>query len=453
VYYFADGASVIELLCAFVALQSGPDDLIVLTHGGRKLAGRVTQDGAFTRVDTPLGPERLPTKDVAAVFRSPAEAAEQAQGRFRTAKAAYAQAETMDVANPLRNEKLQLAIEQAQAAAAVYRALETHFGSDASLQIPKNVQVLQQFIRLCRGSSTSDLAGAPASRGPLLPLVAAEFKAPTADDALERPWELSTPLAPGLADRARDLENPDPERRIEAARALLHPPSAEHQAALLKLLEVERDPAVVRVLGGGLGLLDAGSLLKSLGWAKKAEAGPKQGIVMGLARTSGDRAAFDFVASWFVESPPDRNEERALFAGAFRQFQAWSVPWLKELLTKHRQPKLQIEILRQMGVVGDKTFGTLLVKALPAYGREASVALQKIGKPVVPFLMEGTKSNDPDQRQACLGLLRRITGVNGINMSHFEKWWDENRKAVLEQDAARQDDPVTPADFNGFEGR
>ena len=434
-----------DILCALLTL-AGADDLTVLTHDGRKLAGPVRTDGAFTVV----GAVRVPTKDVAAVFRAPAEAAEQAQEKFRTAKAAFARAETLDAADPLRNDQLHLAIEQAQTAAGVYRALAAHYGDDPALQAAKQLQVIQQFVRLCRGSSTSDLAGAAVVRGPLVPLVDVEFKAPEAVDGPGRPWVLAAPLAAGLAERAKDLDNPDAARRLEAAQALLHPPSPEHLPALLKLLEAEREAELIRALGDGLGLMEPGPLLKALAWAKKAEAGPKAAIVMGLARSAGDRPAFDFVAGWFVENPPDHPEERALFAGAFRQFQAWSVPWLRELLTKQRAPKMQLEILRQMGVVGDKSFAPLLVKAIVAYPRDATAGLLKIGKPAVPYLMEGTKSPDPDQRQPCLALLRRITGVNGINMGHFEKWWDENRKAVAEAEAARAADPITPADFAAY---
>lgn len=426
-------------------LLAGAQDLTVLTHDGRKLAGPVRAEGAVTVV----GAERVPTKDVAAVFRLPAEAAEQAQARFRTAKEAFAAAEALDVADPRRNDQLHLAIEQAQAAAGIYRALGTHYGEDAAIGAARNLQIIQQFLRLARGSSTSDLAGTAVAKGPLLPLVEFEVKAPEAVEAADRPWALATPLGPGLAERAKDLEHVDAERRLEAAKALLHPPSPEHLPALLKLLEAERDAEVIAALGAGLGRVEPGPLLKSLGWARKA-GGPKAEIAMGLARAAGDRPAFDFVAAWFVESPPDRNEERALFGAAFRQFQAWSTPWLRELLTKQRAPKMQVEILRQMGVVGDKAFAPLLVKAIVAYPREATVGLQKIGKPAVPYLMEGTKSPDPDQRQPCLTLLRRITGVNGINMGHFEKWWDENRKAVAEAEAARAADPVTPADFAAY---
>jgi hypothetical protein len=313
--------------------------------------------------------------------------------------------------------------------------------------------VLQLFMRLCRGASTSDLAGESTAKGPLIPLVAAEFKAATSEEAPERPWAIDAPLAAGLAERARDLENPDAERRLEAVRALLHPPSHEHFPAVLKLLEAEADLEIVRAIGDGLGDFDPGPAVKSLGWAKKAPPGPKRAIAVSLARAAGDRSAFDFLASWFAESPPETPADRALFAGAFRQFQPWTTPWLRELLTKHRQPKLQIEILRQMGVVGDKAFGGLLVKALPAYPRDASIALRKLGKPGVPFLMEGARSTEPGLRQPCLALLRAITGVNGINMGHFEKWWDENRKAVLEEEAALRGEAVTAADFEAFETR
>ena len=71
--------------------------------------------------------------------------------------------------------------------------------------------------------------------------------------------------------------------------------------------------------------------------------------------------------------------------------------------------------------------------------------------PAVPFLMEGARSTEPGLRQPCLALLRAVTGVNGINMGHFEKWWDENRKAVLEEEAASRAEAVTAADFEAFE--
>lgn len=425
------------MMAALLALLLSQDSATVLTRSGKKLSGPVVQEGAFTRV----GADRVPAADVLAVYRTPAEAVAQAEERFRVAKAAFAEAEKLDVAHPERNDKLRLAIEQAQAASALYQAIES----------AREIQVLQQFIRLCRGTSTSDLAGeAAAAKGPRIPLVSAEFKAAPPEEApADRPWVLEAPLAPGLGERAKDLLNPDPARRLDAVKALLHPPAQEHVAALLKLLEAETEAGIVRAIGDGLGLFDPGPLVKTLGWARKAPA-PKRAIVVGLVRAAGDRPAFDLLAGWFAEAPPETHAERALFAGAFRQFQAWSTPWLRELLTKQRQPKLQIEILRQMGVVGDKAFGGLLVKALPAYPKDAAVALRKLGKPGVPFLMEGARSTEPGLRQPCLALLRSVTGVNGINMGHFEKWWDENRKAILEEEAAGRG-PVVAADFEAFD--
>lgn len=423
------------MTAVLLAFLLGQESATVLTRSGKKLSGPVAQEGAFTRV----GDERVPAAEVLAIYRSPAEAVAQAEDRFRVAKAAFAEAEKLDVAHPARNDKLRLAIEQAQAASALYQALES----------AREIQVLQQFIRLCRGTSTSDLAGEAAAKSPRIPLVFAEFKAAPPEDAPGRPWVLEAPLAPGLGERAKDLLNPDPERRLEAVQALLHPPAQEHAAALLKLLEAETEAGIVRAIGDGLGLFDAGPLVRTLGWARKAPPA-KRAVVVGLVRAAGDRPAFDLLAGWFAEAPPETHAERALFAGAFRQFQAWSTPWLRELLTKQRQPKLQIEILRQMGVVGDKAFGGLLVKALPAYPKDASVALRKLGKPGVPFLMEGARSTEPGLRQPCLALLRSVTGVNGINMGHFEKWWDENRKEILEEESAGRE-PVVAGDFEAFD--
>ena len=44
----------------------------------------------------------------------------------------------------------------------------------------------------------------------------------------------------------------DAAKRLEAVKAVSHPPAAAHLATLLKVLESEHDPAVLKVLTDGL---------------------------------------------------------------------------------------------------------------------------------------------------------------------------------------------------------
>jgi hypothetical protein len=445
-------------LILLAALLQADPDRTVLTKSGRKITGRVEQGADGVTVRTPLGVERVPAGEVACVFRLPADGARQADERYREAKRVFEEAERLDVAHPARNEKLARAIDGALWASSVYRLLDEHYPAETSLQAGKNVQLIQQFVRICRGASSSEVAGgaAPPKAAALVPLDAFDYSWEPPAEA-PRPWVHAAELGPGLGAYARDLESPDAPKRLAAVGRLLHPPSPEHLPELLKLLEAETDPAIVRAVGDGLGIYDAAPLLRSLAWTRTSKDPVKRAVAFTVARAAGDRPAFDFLSAWFADDPPDSHAERAQFASAFRQWEAQSVPFLKDLLVKRRDARLQTEILRQMGVVGDKSFGILLIKAIPSFPKDAVTSLLKLGKPALPIIMEGAKSHEQETRRQCIWILRRLTGVNGINLDHFEKWWAEHRKEVLEQEAAdRAKDrklgfPVEAADFAAYD--
>jgi hypothetical protein len=391
--------------------------------------------------------------EVGAVFGDVFEAVRQADGQFKEAKQLFEEAQRLNEADPLRNQKILVAIERAQMAATTYRLLEPHYRSESFAFLGKNLQIMMQFVRLCRGAATSDLAGpALAPRAGPIPLIEARFELPSFQESAPT-WLHDKPLGPGQDAVAKDLEHPDPALRLAALRRLLHPPAPDHLADFLRILEREKSPEMVKAIAEALPLFDAAGSLKSLAWVRREADPAKRDAVLAIARASNDRAGFDFVLDWFTESPPTTHPDRAAFASAFRQYQATSVPQLRELLTKQKAPKLQIEILRQMGAVGDKAFAPMLIKAIPAYPRDAVASLLKIGKPALPTVIEGARSNDPDTKRICIALCRKITGVQQINLDHFEKWYIANRKAVVEEEAeraqaaAKNGYAVNPLDF------
>jgi hypothetical protein len=169
----------------------------------------------------------------------------------------------------------------------------------------------------------------------------------------------------------------------------------------------------------------------------KRETDPaRRGAALAILRSAGDRAAFDFLMDWFEESPPAAHPDRAAFASAFRQFHALAIPQLKELLTKNRNPKVQTETIRQLGVIGDKAAGPMLLKTLGSYTKDSAVSLLKLGKPAIPTLIEGARSHEAETHRVCSFFLRKLTGVQQQNLAPFETWWAMNRKSVQDDEKA-----------------
>jgi hypothetical protein len=275
---------------------------------------------------------------------------------------------------------------------------------------------------------------------------------------VERKWIYKEDLGPGLGALAQDLLNPEAPKRLEAVKFLSHPPAAAHLATLLKLLESERDPAILKILADGLGWQDPAVVLKSFAWAKREADPGRRAIAFSVARAANDRSAFDFLLDWFADQAPAKHEDRAAFGAAFRQYHAWSGTQLRDLLTRQRNPKLQMEILRQLGAVGDKASAPLLVKALSSYPRDAVVSLLKLGKPAVPAIIEGSRSEQAEMRRLCIWLLRKITGVNtSFNTVTFENWWVANKKQIADdektwwEEQAKHQYTILPAFFAPYD--
>jgi hypothetical protein len=410
-------------------------DTVLITKKGEKFEGPVSRDGSDYVVQTLTGPRRFPEAEVGLTFENLRDVMQKADDRFREAKRLYEEASQLEESNPGRNQKLALAIEVAQRAVSVYQTLQPHYVGQSYASIPGSIQVMMQFIRLCRGAATTDVVVGGGAKTPSVSLEEPAFTF-TPPAAANRPWVLTAELGPGLGAALADLSNALPERRLEAVKRLTHPPSPLHLSGLLKLLEAERDPAVLKALSDGLTFMDPATVLKSLGWARKETESARRAAAFAILHASGDRAAYDVMFGWFEEAPPATHPDRAEFASMFRRFHALAIPQLKDLLTRNRSPKVQTEAIRQLGAIGDKAAAPMLLKTLGAYTKDSAVSLLKLGKPAIPTLIEGARSTDNDTHRICLHFLRRLTGINQVNLVHFETWWATNRKTVQEDETA-----------------
>src|SRR5581483_6053082 len=194
---------------------------VLITKKGEKFEGPVTREGGDYVVQTVTGPRRLPEAEVALAFDTLRDVMQKADDRFAEAKRLFEEAKALDEANPARNQKLALAVEIAQGSVATYQILQPHYAGSTGA-ISGTLQVMMQFIRICRGAATSDLSlPSGAGRTGAVPLDDAAFSfspPPRAD----RDWTLGDELGRGLGAAAQDLGHPDAARRLEAVQRLTH---------------------------------------------------------------------------------------------------------------------------------------------------------------------------------------------------------------------------------------
>src|SRR6185436_11643614 len=199
-------------------------DTVLITKKGEKFEGPVTRDGGAYVVQTITGPRRFPEAEVGLTFENLRDVIQRADDRFREAKRLYEEASQLDESNPVRNQKPTLAIEVAQGAVATYQHLQPHYTGPSFSSIPGSIQVMMQFVRLCRGAATTDVVVGGGARTPGIVLEEPAFTF-TPPAAAQRPWVVAEDLGPGLGAALQELSNPAPERRLDAVKRLTHPPS------------------------------------------------------------------------------------------------------------------------------------------------------------------------------------------------------------------------------------
>src|SRR5258708_15311579 len=131
---------------------------VLITKKGEKYEGPISKAGSDYVIQTITGPKRIPEAEVGIVFESLRDIMQRADDRFREAKRLFEEAKAMDEANPVRNQKLVLAVEISQGSVATYQLLQPHYTGSSYATIPNTIQLMMQFIRICRGAATSDVS-------------------------------------------------------------------------------------------------------------------------------------------------------------------------------------------------------------------------------------------------------------------------------------------------------
>src|SRR6185295_7045429 len=198
---------------ALLACVAAAGDAVLITRKGEKFEGPVTREDGMVTVQTVTGPRRFPEAEVALTYENLRDVLQKADERFAEAKRLYEEASKLEEANPARNQKLSLAIEVAQGAVATYQILQPHYSGPSHSGIPGSIQVMMQFIRLCRGAATTDVVVGSAAKttGIVLEEPAFTFMPPAAG---QRPWVVTDELGPGLGAAMQDLSNSVAERRL-----------------------------------------------------------------------------------------------------------------------------------------------------------------------------------------------------------------------------------------------
>jgi len=215
------------LILCLILLLAG--DSVLITRKGEKYEGPVSKSGGEYVVQTVTGPRRIPEAQVGVVFENLRDAMTGADDRFREGKRLFEEASQMDEANPVRNQKLALAVEIAQGAVGTYQLLQPHYTGSSYATIPNTIQVMMQFVRICRGAATSDVTlSSYGAKSGVVTLDETPFAFSPPETAESRAWVLADDLGGGLVAAAQDLNHPDAPRRLEAVKRLTHPPSPLH---------------------------------------------------------------------------------------------------------------------------------------------------------------------------------------------------------------------------------
>jgi hypothetical protein len=444
-------------LLALLLVLPAAADQVVLTRDGKRYIGRVTTSGSTVIVEGLAGRSEIPAEKVACIFTDPKQAVSRADGLVAQAKKVFEAARNLPGRDPERNPQLQSAIEILTQARDIYEALSRHYEGEPWAFLSKSLQAAMQFMRIIRDQKGSDIATSAAAEPPsIVPLASGDY-AFSPPQPKERRFAVEGDLGPGQVALLKGLAAEAPNQRAEAIRRLASPPAPHALPDLLALLEKESHDEVLKVLGEALVIFDLSSITKSLGWAKKFPEPRKRIFLTALLKASGDKAAAEFLVDWIVETPPGDDRVRAAICSALRKFRDAAGKEIKDALTKSKDRRVQVELLKQLGVMGDKRNAPLLVAAIGNYRTTAVVGLIHLGKPALPRLIEGVGMGDADQKKFCQFAARVVTGTQGNSSVEFTNWYNQNRKQIdAEEEAfwaeqAEKDYPVDPRSFNEYE--
>lgn len=456
------------LLAAALLVLGPANDRTVITTEGKVHAGTVTREGATVLVVGPSGTLRIPAGRVMAVFSNAAEARGIAAARLEEAKKLFEEAGTMPERDPLRRHKLSVSLDICKETRDLIEVLERGpLAADrgALAGVMRQLPQLMRLLRDAMGSSAVGEESAPAGAGRVpFERLGSEPRVP---DPPPRAGEFTVDLGTGQVATVRNLGAKEVPARLAAARTLISPPAPHARAALFSAMAKETNPEVLAAIVEALARLDLEPTLKTdLAWALRDRELPRLQSVLQLLRRVGTRPACDFVGECFRESPPADHRSRAAFASAFRRMRPGSLEELRDALLKSKERHVQIEAVRQLGILRDRAAAPVLKVALTAAAtgslpREvlgASVfAFEALGKPAFPVLLEAMNDGSEDVRRHVRALVQRISGEPIDGVSEATKWWQRNRRVVEEEDLKfwkdqeAKDFPVSPDEFRIYD--
>ena len=434
----------------------------VILRDGKVHEGPVAREGAEVLISTSKGPVRVPAASVMADFVSLGEARRACEARFEQAKKLLEESGAKADSDPLKRRLILVAYDIAIETRDLIEILEKRspLADREALQGVKGR--LFQFLRLVRDAKGStgvagDIEEVPFVKTELEALALAIEGSGDAAGGLE----IRDELGPGQGAFLKDLASDNATTRATAAAKLASPPAPHAIAALAKALRTEKDRNALVAITAALMPLDLGPRLKiDFAWAPEDDDATRRLAVLGLARRQAPDPACDFLGDCLRAKPPADPRLKAAFASAFRKLRPRSVDELRETLLKSKDRDVQLEAVRQLGMMRDRATLPALKIAMNG-GRDmmtvAFNALEKTGGPAVPLVMEMLGDGSDEVRRLARILAQRITREEMTGVSQLQKWYAQYKRHIDDDEQTfwkgqeENDFPVGPDEFKIFD--
>lgn len=455
------------LVALLLLIPASPQ--VVITRDGKRHIGEVTAEGSIVVVQTLAETVRIPEERVLLVFKVPKDAHDALLGRYEQAKKIYEEASAMPAKDPVRRQRLGVALAICQDARDALEVLCRYYDGEEYGYFLKLMRDVPQFMRLIRDGMGSAMAGPVVGgrSGPAVDLDSKRFEFVPPPPA-ERNWIHEGDLGTGQHAALAALASEEAKEREQAVRRLVSPPAPHALAALLKHWEKETDEKVLTALVEAAWRLDVEPQFKKGLAFLKTETDPKRRYAgADLCKRLNTKGACEFLAETMQAGAITENRARAMYCSAFRKMRAWSADELRESFAKSKDRAMQAEIAKQLGLIRDPKAGPVLRQAMAGWSASPATktlwgvsyyALEALGKPGIPELILGLGDRSDDVRRCCRQLLKQLTGEwSEENASQFAKWWQQTRAVVEDEERkfwdeqAAKDYPVDPGAFRIFD--
>jgi hypothetical protein len=447
------------ILVAFLVFLAS--DRTVITRDGKIHEGNVTREGVEVVVASSKGTVRLPAITVIADYASIPQARRQCESRLEQATKLYEEGIAKPDHDSMRRRLLTVSLDICNETRDLLEILEKRSPASERDSLAGLKGRLFQFMRLVRDAKGATALADGASDGPvekvgLLGLgltVDALPDSTTAGIITER-------LGSGQYSVLEELASDDAGVRAKAALKLTFPPAPFACSALAKAMQAEKDKAALAAIADALSRLDIGARLKTdLAWAAADDDSARRYAVIWLVRRLPATAAADFLAECLRTNPPTEGRMRAAFASAFRRCRPRSIEELRETLVKSKDRAVQMEAVRQLGMMRDRATLPSLKLAMSGSREVMTVAfhaIEKTGAVAIPLVLELMNDGNDEVRRLTRWLAQRITNEEIDSSTELQKWFTKNRKHIEEdeklfwKEQEEKDFPVSAEEFAIF---